>query len=78
MSSSLLSIGTQGIQAGYARANEAAGNIARSASQNSGDNLGDLTTSIVDLKRGEQQVKASASVVRTADELIGTLIDIKA
>lgn len=78
MSSSLLSIGTQGIQAGYARANEAAGNIVKSGTQNADDSSVDLATSIVDLKRGEQQVKASAAVVRTADDLIGTLIDIKA
>lgn len=73
MSSSVLSVGTQGMQAGFARASEAASNIARG-----GDDLGDLTTSLVDLKAGEVQVKASAAVVRSADDMIGTLIDIKA
>lgn len=46
-------------------------------SANGSDLTGDLATSIVDLKIGENQVKASAAVIRTADEVMGTLIDIK-
>jgi hypothetical protein len=73
MSNSILSVGTQGMQAGFARAAEAASSIARG-----GDDQGDLTTSLVDLKASEVQVKASAAVVKSADDMIGTLIDIKA
>lgn len=43
-----------------------------------GDITADLATSIVDLKIGEIQVKASAKVIETADALIGAIIDIKA
>ena len=77
MSSSILSIGSSGVQAGFARASEAANNIVK-AGLESGDKLGDLASSIVDLKVSEQLVKASAQVIKTADETVGTLIDIKA
>lgn len=70
-SSSALSTGLQGLQAGIGRTNQAAGEIARAGTTGEGD----LATSIVDLKIGEQQVKASAAVLRTADEMLGTLID---
>lgn len=72
---SLLATGVQGLQAGLNRANQAAGAIARNGTTEQG---GDLATPIVDLKRSEIQVKASAAVIKTADELVGTLIDIKA
>ena len=77
MSNSILSIGVQGVQAGFQRANEAATSIVR-AGLESGDNLGDLAASIVDLKVSEQIVKASAAVIRTADETLGTLVDTRA
>lgn len=74
-SSSVLATGVQGVQAGQARANEAAGKIARFGTT---EQDGDLATPLVDLKRSELQVKASAAVIKTADEIVGTLIDIKA
>lgn len=70
--SSVMSTGVQGLQAGFSRANQAAGEIARAGS---GSGEGDLATSLVDLKVSEQQVKASAAVVKTADDMLGTLID---
>lgn len=76
MSNSILSIGSAGIQSGLARANEAAGNIVKAGLN--GDSNGDLASSIVDLKTSELLVKASAKVIKTADETVGTLIDIKA
>ena len=72
---SLLATGTQGVQAGLNRANDAAGRIARFGTT---EQDGDLATPIVDLKLSEIQVKASAAVIKTADEMVGTLIDIKA
>lgn len=73
MSNAILSTGVQGIQAGFGRANEAAATIARG-----GDASGDLAAPIVELKASAIQVKASAAVVKSADDMIGTLIDIKA
>ncbi len=74
-SSSVLATGVQGVQAGVARANDAAGKIARFGTT---EQDGDLATPIVNLKSSELQVKASAAVIKTADDMIGTLIDIKA
>lgn len=74
-SSSVLATGVQGVQAGQARANDAAGKIARFGTT---EQDGDLATPLVDLKRSELQVKASAAVIKTADQMVGTLIDIKA
>jgi flagellar hook protein FlgE len=71
-SNSVLSTGVQGIQSGLNRANQAAGEIARSGTT---EQNGDLAKSIVDLKSSELQVKASAKVIKTADDLLGTLID---
>lgn len=72
---SVLATGVQGIHTGVAQANRAAGDIARMAT---GDDTVDLATSLVALKSGETQVKAAAKVVESADEAIGTLIDIRA
>lgn len=77
MSNSILSIGVQGVQAGFQRANEAATGIVK-AGLESGENLGDMAASIVDLKVSEQIVKASAAVIKSADETLGTLIDTSA
>lgn len=38
---------------------------------------GDLITPILDLKLYQRSVEASIKVVKTADELLGTLLDIK-
>lgn len=73
---SVLSVGVQGVQKGFAQADRAALDIAR-LSTGSGDTV-DLPKSLVDLKASEIQVKASAEVIKTADETIGTLIDIRA
>jgi hypothetical protein len=74
-SSSVLATGVQGVQTGIASANEAAGKIARFGTT---EQDGDIVTPMIDLKRSELQVKASAAVIKSADEMIGTLIDIKA
>ena len=47
--------------------------------QNTGaGDLSDLNQSIVDLKVAEFQAKASADVIQTADETLGTLLDVRA
>lgn len=43
----------------------------------SGD-LTDLNNSIIDLKIAEFQGKASANVIKTADDVLGTLLDVRA
>lgn len=72
---SVLSAGLQGIRAGIDRSDRASEQIAGFGSilEN-----GDAAASMIELKVSEIQVKASASVVRTANQLLGTLVDIKA
>jgi hypothetical protein len=48
-------------------------------SQNTGaGDLSDLNQSIIELKVAEFQAKASAEVIQTADETLGTLLDVRA
>lgn len=69
---SIMLRGAQGIQAGVNRSEGAAGRIA------GGVDSGDFAASMVGLRSSEIQVKASANVVKAADEMLGTLIDLRA
>ncbi|OZG71510.1 flagellar biosynthesis protein FlgE [Hahella sp. CCB-MM4] len=87
MVSNILNTGLQGIRQGVQGAEKAASQIARAGQSGSGDDAAasqgndlytDLAEPLVDLKLYETSVKASAKVVKVADEVIGTLLDIKA
>ena len=39
---------------------------------------GDLATSVVQMSEARAQVKAAVAIVKTADEMIGTIIDVLA
>jgi len=69
---SIANAGIQGINTGLRQATDAASRIAQ---PNLEQGLEQFTTAAVDLKSAEQQVQASAQVVKTADELVGTLLD---
>lgn len=71
--STSLSLGLQGIQAGMQRVNIAGGRIAAS-----GVDPEVLATNAVEQMSGHHQVGMSAQVVKTADQMLGTLIDMKA
>ena len=87
VSHSLLQTGAAGVQAGLQQAKQAASDIAAAVNHNEvfdksgalSDNEHSLVHSVVDLLQAENQVKASAQVVKTADQLedqlIGTMID---
>ena len=73
---SALNSGLQGIQRGLQRAQRSAAEI---ASANKGESTAaDLTRPMVDLLAQRTQVQASAKVVETAADLIGTLFDDRA
>lgn len=81
MISNTLSIGIQGIQDGMVGMDNAARRIARAGvdgPQGSAEGAGNLIEPIVDLKIYERSVEASAQVVKTADETLGTLLDVMA
>jgi hypothetical protein len=59
-----------GINAGYERLDRAAGRIARDGGE------GDLVANLVELKRAALDIRTNVAVVRTADETIGTLLDL--
>lgn len=72
--SNIISCGSLGLQAGFNRSEAAAGRIARAGGE---DKDGALTAAMVDLRISEVQAKAAASVIRTGDQLLGTLIDLR-
>jgi flagellar basal body rod protein FlgC len=67
-----ISQAAQGLDAGFDRLTQAAGRIARNGA---GD---DLAGNMVDMLKARQEVRANVAVVRTADEMIGTLLDVLA
>lgn len=82
--------GVQGFQKASEEASQAAANIVAetsisrddsTVSQTSANNekqIPDLNQSIVDLKVAEFQAKSSVQVIKTADEVLGTLVDVTA
>ncbi|SNC66683.1 hypothetical protein SAMN04487881_1689 [Marinobacter sp. es.048] len=81
MINNTLSVGIQGIQDGMVGMENAARKIARGGAdgpQGTSEGAGSLIEPIVDLKIYERSVEASAQVVKTADETLGTLLDIMA
>ena len=61
---------------GGSMANASSTYISNNESSNS--DISDLNQSLVDLKVAQYQAKASAQVIKSADESLGTLIDVTA
>lgn len=80
MVQSVLAAGVQGMQTGLNQTQRAALDIARAGTvvPESNETPVDITEALVNLKLGERQVEASAAVIRTADDILGTLIDTRA
>lgn len=74
---SVIQTGVQGVQKGIEGAERAATEIVRSGTVDgaAGSNSNDVVEAVVDLKLYERSVEASAQVVRTADEVLGSLLD---
>jgi flagellar hook protein FlgE len=69
--------GLAGVQTGLENLKRDANDIAQSVSKG-GENTSDLAKSMVDLNLDQRQVEASVKVVQAVDEVLGSLIDIKA
>lgn len=81
MISNTLGIGVQGVQEGLQGMEMSARKIARGGAdgpQGSAAGAGGLIEPIIDLKLYQRSVEASAQIVKTADETLGTLLDINA
>lgn len=76
--SSSLQSGLNGVHAGMQQFNSSANTIAAQAAQSPGTDLAVLAESMVDLIQAENQVAASAEVVKASDEILGTLLDVRA
>jgi len=74
---SALNSGVAGMQRGIAMAEKSAATIASAATSTSG-NPSDVAEPLVELMMARLQVEASAKVVDTISDTIGTLIDTKA
>lgn len=89
MINSIQQVGLQGVQKGMQQLQDAATDIAglgqsqaltetsdvETGLQSGQDGIGSYIDAAVDLKQAEYQVKASALVIKTADQALGTLID---
>jgi hypothetical protein len=88
--SSAFNSGLSGVHSGQQRVNQAASDIAsvslpepapESSAANPSNSQAqrvDLASSLVDLQIGKEQVQAGAKVIKTADDALGTLLDIRA
>ncbi len=74
MISSVSQSALTGIQRGLQQTTAAASKI---ATADRSIDVADLATSLVDLKLGQQQVEASAKVLKVDDQLKGALLDIR-
>lgn len=75
----LMGAGLTGMQRGYQTVTNAANDIAQQSIANGGRGpTNDLATPMVNLGVGERTTEASASVIRTADDMVGTLLDVMA
>lgn len=72
-----LNSGLNGIQTGMQTMHKHALNLA-SADTMRGEGRESLAESVVGLKAGKHQVQASIAVVKTMDEVLGTLLDVEA
>ncbi len=68
--------GLLGIQRGLGQTQKSANDIA-DATVRKDTTVGDVSRAVIDLRQAEQQVRSSAGIVRSADELIGSLINTK-
>ena len=74
---SAIQTGVDGIQRNLEGVERSASEIVRAGAVDgaAGSNSNDVVEAVVDLRLYERSVEASAQVVRTADEVLGTLID---
>ena len=69
--------GLAGIQTGMDNMRQDAHNIAAAVAKG-GEDTTDLANSLVELNLDQTQVEASVKVVQAMDEVLGTLLDVKA
>ncbi|MEC8010591.1 MAG: flagellar biosynthesis protein FlgE [Pseudomonadota bacterium] len=76
--SSAFNAGLAGIQNGMQNFQRSAEKIAQMGVQEEGTDLADLAETSVDMLQAENQVEASTKVVKSYDDALGTLLDVRA
>jgi len=74
---SAFSTGLEGLNKSLAGMQKAAHDIASLNVKEDGGSLVNMAEAMIDLKKHELGVKASAKVIKVANEVAGTIIDIK-
>lgn len=76
---SVFNIGVQGMLKSHASIKQNADDIVKAGTTAAtGDNyIKDVTTSLVEMNFNQHVFDASAKIVKTADEMLGTVLDIK-
>ena len=77
MIGSVMNAGVAGVQRGYDQLNRSAEQITKANVPPEQGGPDELATPIVEQMLGKIQVQASAKVIETASDTLGTLIDIK-
>ncbi len=75
MINSTIQTGTAGMRQGLESTHQAANDIVKVTTASNDAEAQGLPDAVVALKQGSRQVEASATVIKTADETLGTLID---
>ncbi|MCY1295002.1 hypothetical protein D9M68_574670 [compost metagenome] len=82
MQISAFTAGLASLSSGQQRVERAAGDIASntlpSANAAVAPDLADLAAQLIELQRGKLEAQAGAKLLKTADEVLGTLIDTRA
>lgn len=71
----VLQTGVEGIRQGVEGAEKAASEIVRAGAVDGPAGSNDVVEPVVELRLYERSIEASAQVVKTADEVLGTLLD---
>lgn len=74
-SNTILVNGLSGVRSGLSRFDQAAANIAARGSR-SESRPDSLAKELIEIKQAQTQVKASAAVIKTANQTVGTLLDV--
>lgn len=72
-----LSAGLAGIQKGEQQLTQAAQQVASASTDRPVSPNQDVAKALIEEKEGQRQIEMSANVVKTADETLGSLVDIK-
>lgn len=78
MINSVMQIGYSGMRNAYAGMVQSSQQIASAATQENGASMPDIVDNMISLKKNQQLFDASAKVVETSDQILGTLLDIRA